>query len=617
MRPNLEPPKPYPFAYYAAAILTCLLMLSAVVIAIRQAIDTDIAHGMVSNESRILHEQALGSLTGFTDTLQLTARNAALAEHLPAITTQLVFAVEEVTNLEQVGILDGTGTEIVRVHKDGERVAVAQELQDKSERYYVSESQSMDPGTVYISRLNLNSEHGQIETPWRPTLRLVTHIPPSPQGRGSYLVVLNIDASLITHHFKTSTDTGVERYLLNSEGYWLAGKPADELWGFMFHRPPTGPKEYPALWQLMTQTGQKEGVHITHNSVVAFKQLDPAFSTNPAHPFKRTTVSAEKWWIVCKKPVASPLNPNTDSVLLLFGIIAIGLVVSWKWSRSAQARYLAERQAALAQHELVRSERLAALGGLVAGVAHELNTPLGNAVTAASSLSAMSSAIATEMHSGKLRKSAITNFVESSTEGTGIVLKNLRRAAELIGRFKAVAVDQASEQRRTFKLTPYLNELAATLQPSFKHTPITLQVLDGPSVELDSYPGALGQVVINLVNNARVHAFSDCAAGTVHITTGIDKSGQATITVNDDGTGIPPHVVPRIFEPFFTTRLGQGGSGLGLSITQNIVQNVLGGDISVATEPGKFTAFTIEIPRVAPQLDKHTKDPHHVVNAAA
>jgi PAS domain S-box-containing protein len=252
-----------------------------------------------------------------------------------------------------------------------------------------------------------------------------------------------------------------------------------------------------------------------------------------------------------------------------------------------------------AQGELVRSEKLAALGSLVAGVAHELNTPIGNSVTVASTLVENSDAFAEEMK-GALKRSVLQAYVENSRRAAELLLGNLQRAASLVSSFKQVAVDQTSEQRRHFYVAEVVDEILAMLQPQLKKQPVVVRTEIAHGLVLDSYPGPFGQVVANLVNNAAIHAFDDGRKQGVIMIEASACPGGVRLCISDDGVGIPPDNIDRIFDPFFTTRFGQGGSGLGLNIVYNIVTRMLGGKIHVESRPGEGSNFIVQLPEVAP-----------------
>lgn len=261
----------------------------------------------------------------------------------------------------------------------------------------------------------------------------------------------------------------------------------------------------------------------------------------------------------------------------------------------------------LAQHELVRSEKLASLGALVAGVAHELNTPIGNAVMVASTLSDQRKRFETAVTEG-LRRSALESFLRELRETSEMIEHNLRRAAELITSFKQVAVDQSSYQRRTFGVAETLHELRMTLNPSLRRGGVTLIEDVPPELRMDSYPGPLSQVLMNLVNNAVVHAFDGRSGGTVRISGTALPGLRARLQVSDDGCGIEADQLPRIFDPFFTTKLGRGGSGLGLHIVHTLVTGVLGGSVRIESVPGVGSSAILELPLNAPPLRTSPED---------
>lgn len=243
---------------------------------------------------------------------------------------------------------------------------------------------------------------------------------------------------------------------------------------------------------------------------------------------------------------------------------------------------------------LVRSEKMASLGGLVAGVSHELNTPIGNALSVASSLHEKVREFATEYSTG-LRRATLEDHLKAESWATDLIVRNLARASELVTSFKQVAVDQASEQRRKFKLDEVIREVITTLQPSIRKTPYRIEQRDVPDVLMNSYPGPLGQVIANLVNNAVVHAFEGRPQGCITIAGTLDGDGVC-LNFSDDGCGIEPEIVNRIFDPFFTTRMGRGGTGLGLSIVLTLVETVLGGSLAITSNPGQGTSFQIRLP---------------------
>jgi PAS domain S-box-containing protein len=253
------------------------------------------------------------------------------------------------------------------------------------------------------------------------------------------------------------------------------------------------------------------------------------------------------------------------------------------------------------QAELVRSEKLAGLGALVAGMAHELNTPIGNAVIVASTLADQRQRFAGEMAEG-VRKSSLNRFMQEVHEGMDVLSRNLQRAAELIAGFKQVAVDQSSHQRRPCTLDSLVHEVHLTLTPTLRRGHVQLQADVAEGLHLDSFPGPLAQVLTNIVNNAVVHAFEQQAEPRITVTGMAHGEGMVRLQVRDNGCGIAPEYLERVFDPFFTTRLGRGGSGLGMHIVYSLVTELLGGTIHLDSTPGQGTTVTLTLPAVAPAV---------------
>jgi PAS domain S-box-containing protein len=253
-----------------------------------------------------------------------------------------------------------------------------------------------------------------------------------------------------------------------------------------------------------------------------------------------------------------------------------------------------------AQEELVRNEKLAALGSLVAGIAHELNTPLGNSLMIASTLVDQTSALSKNYSANGLKRSTLEAYIGDAGKAGDILVRNLERAANLVTGFKQVAVDQTSSQRRQFSVAEAVSENMLTLWPTLKKTSFVVHQNIPDTLVMDSYPGPLGQAITNLVNNALLHGFDGRQSGTVSISASLTVEGWIDLTVEDDGVGIPPANLNRIFDPFFTTKLGAGGSGLGLNITHNIVTGVLGGRIRVQSDADAGSRFILALPLVAP-----------------
>lgn len=271
----------------------------------------------------------------------------------------------------------------------------------------------------------------------------------------------------------------------------------------------------------------------------------------------------------------------------------------------AERQALQQRTAALleqlqgAQAELVEVEKLASLGRLVAGVAHELNTPLGVAVAVSSGLGDRTRSFRAELEAGALRRSQLDGLLHDLEAAAELLDRNLARAADLLRSFKQVAVDRSGMQRRRFDLAATVTEVFASLRPLYGRQGANLVNELPAGLWMDGYPGAFGQVLSNLVGNAVLHGFQG-RPGRVRVSLLDEDAQRVRVQIEDDGVGMSPEVRARAFEPFFTTRLGQGGSGLGLSIVRNLVVGVLGGRIELQTAPGAGCRFLLRLPRSAP-----------------
>ncbi|MBI9111721.1 cache domain-containing protein [Maridesulfovibrio ferrireducens] len=248
-----------------------------------------------------------------------------------------------------------------------------------------------------------------------------------------------------------------------------------------------------------------------------------------------------------------------------------------------------------AQTQLIQSEKMAALGDLVAGVAHEINTPIGISVTSISYMEEKLNALVEKVKNGELRKSDLDKFVSIAQEATKSSMLNLHRAAELIGNFKQVAVDQTSGQKRKINLHEYLDEILLSLRSKYKRTQHKINVTCPDDLVLNTWPGAFMQIFSNLIINSLLHGFEGVEAGSISIRAEVTED-SLVLQYSDDGNGMPEESVSKIFEPFFTTRRGKGGTGLGMSIVYNLVTSRLGGSISCTSAAGQGTAFIISLP---------------------
>jgi signal transduction histidine kinase len=246
------------------------------------------------------------------------------------------------------------------------------------------------------------------------------------------------------------------------------------------------------------------------------------------------------------------------------------------------------------QRQLVDAEKMAALGNLVAGVAHEINTPVGICVTAASFLQEKTNELSAAVESGYYVKSDLEEYFETADDAASMILSNLNRASELVSSFKKVAVDQSTEEKRIFNLKEYIHEILISIRPKYKKDKHRFKINCPDDLTLHSYPGTFFQIISNLIMNSLIHGFADEAGGEM----GFDVSYDGTdfiLIYSDNGIGMDEDSIKQVFDPFFTTRRGQGGTGLGMNIVYNLVTMKLNGRITCDSLLGEGTSFFIAI----------------------
>ncbi|MET3134567.1 signal transduction histidine kinase [Oxalobacteraceae bacterium GrIS 1.11] len=256
----------------------------------------------------------------------------------------------------------------------------------------------------------------------------------------------------------------------------------------------------------------------------------------------------------------------------------------------------------LTQETLLRNEKMASLGALVAGVAHELNTPIGNSLMVATTLADKTRFLSAQYAGTQaVRRSELERYLGDAGIASDILQRNLTRAAELVTSFKQITVDQTGSRRRQFELKQMVAEIGAALSPAFNTRAFELVQAIPEDIVLDSFPGPLSQTVANLINNALIHGFDGRDHGRIRISALRRAEGWVDLVVADDGVGIPLNDLKHIYDPFFTTKLGLGGSGLGLNIIYNVITRVLGGQIDTKSEVGGGTVVTLSLPLLAPE----------------
>jgi signal transduction histidine kinase len=309
-------------------------------------------------------------------------------------------------------------------------------------------------------------------------------------------------------------------------------------------------------------------------------------------------------------------NPGpsaTDRVLaaqVSILLVTVGAsVLAALFAEIRDKRRLAEAalHASETERYLIETEKLAALGGLVAGVAHEISSPIGTSLTVASTLMHRSADFADQIASGRVRRTQLDEFADSCRGATEQLVVNLQRAGGLIQSFKQVAVDRSSDDRRVFDLKVATDQVVASVRSRLLKSQSSLATEIPTDIVMDSFPGPYGQVLTNLIFNAITHGFADRSGGHILIKTRRLGQEQVEITFSDDGCGIPQEVQRQVFNPFFTTGRAQGSTGLGLYIVHNLVTQQLGGRITLVSAPGKGTTICMTLPLLAPGQAEPTR----------
>ena len=252
-------------------------------------------------------------------------------------------------------------------------------------------------------------------------------------------------------------------------------------------------------------------------------------------------------------------------------------------------------QVHLYQSQVIQSEKMASLGQMVAGVAHEVNTPIGLGVTASTMMTDRIEDMKAELEAQTLSAKKLSKFLDESKENTQIIYRNLSRAADLISSFKQVAVDQTADTIRSVKFKELLSEIIMSLHPTLKKSNHEVLINCDADLAADTKPGPLNQIIINLIMNSIIHGFESMEAGVIEISVSI-KRNRCKIEVSDNGKGIEEKIKQKIFDPFVTTKRGEGGSGLGMHLVYNLVTQALNGSIEVESELGNGAHFVIEFP---------------------
>jgi signal transduction histidine kinase len=596
---TLDQTRRWAFPILAGGLLLIVTVAFMVAALIGAALDNRAAMARLGADGDAVATRMLALFAELSRMVMVTAESPIVqGRDLPPLANHLLAIAASDPRIDQARLIAPNGWEEVRVNNDpnGPRLVPKADLQDKTARPYVQDTLGFPRGALRISPLDLNIEHGRVDYPLVPTIRLSTPVF-TPSGTLRGMVVFNINAEVPLTQMSQRARRSGERILLHVAGsHWIIPDSGGESGWRLVDGDTAGdlfPEARAAVARDLVGTWRSQDALWHHQTLDLRATLPLNRLVTAVGGFPELHVLTT----VPTKPVVAKLRETAPQAVIA---AALALAIAWYWSRAlvGQARARDARERAV--QRLARSEKLASLGGMVAGIAHELNTPIGNALTIASTIDERAREVARTTAANAPPMEELTAFLDDMAHGARALVNSLERATTLVRRFKAVAVDQTGEKRRAFALDPFLEDLLATMRPRFKTRPITLTLDLQARMVLDSFPGALGQAVMNLVDNALTHAFPEGEGGEIRVAAEALSDDWARVTCSDTGRGVAPQHLPRLFEPFYTTRASLGGGGLGLAIVHGTVTNFLGGQIHVRSTPGLGTSFTIDLPKQAP-----------------
>lgn len=525
---------------------------------------------------------------------------------------------EFLDKIYQLRWLDQQGHERVRINFTEHQISVvpAAELQNKADRYYVRAGFKVAPPEVYLSPIDLNVEHGHIELPYRPSLRASYQTGYNDQLLPG-LLIANIDLTLLLKQLRALSTAEVELSITNSRGNWLLHPDPLLEWGSdRGDSRANMSSHFPERWQHL-HSGALFGTFLDSSGLISFSKTSLISDADLGTP------SAEQIWFVAETPadsISAIRRASLQPALALgLGLFLLGSFLCYQelrhhWRQWHLSVALEQRQQALQksntalenalqqqvqlQDDLVESRKLSALGLMVAGVAHELNTPTGGALIITYHLQQQVADLQTALETG-LTRQHLEDFIQSLNEGLQLSQHHLQHAADLIKSFRRLAVERATEDLDTFKLQTVVDDLLISLRSLIKARRIEVVCQLPEDLTLTSYPGVLSQILQNLFSNAISHGLANHPSPRIDCSAKVINEATIELKVTDNGTGIHPDMQKTLFDPFATSGRGRGHTGLGMHMVRQWVSKVLGGTIGVSSSVSG-TCITLTIPRQAP-----------------
>ena len=548
------------------------------------------------------------------DILKQSDENELLEQQIQTHFVNFGLAAE---NISQIRWLDSEGQEKYRVNfKAGQAELVPkQQLQNKSSRYYFTEGMEHSKGDVYITPIDLNVERGAVVTPHEPTLR-ASYRTISDSFILNGLIVVNFDLSKTLQQIKSLSTMQAQIQLINGEGYWLLHPRKDKEWGFMLEQPMlTLGKEDSQLWQVITQLPKSQDLIASHSHATSFLKM--TLGNNSANGTNDIIVLVKADDSVQNEIVLWSFFIAFACAVSLISISGLYLKSSYRDQRQiikARAHLEHEQQELLAantklqryikqqhqlQGELIEAQRLSSLGLMVAGVAHEMNTPLGGAAISLSNAQLINQQLKDKIDQG-FTKQFLETSVERIADNLSLSKVNLDKAIAHVKSFKEMAHDRSNDQLVSFNIEKVIHDLLLGLKSRFKASKVTIETKIDVKKDIISRPGIISQVIESLIVNAISHAFDEVDNKQIQLHVHLNQQGDLCISVSDNGCGIDDSLRSNLFDPFVTTSRNHGHTGLGLYLVHEWVTSVLNGKIQLVASKdlpeGIATQFKITLP---------------------
>lgn len=522
-----------------------------------------------------------------------------------------------INNISQIRWIDSQGQEKLRVNFNQRlpEIVASEALQNKASRYYFRQGMASAAPDVYISRLDLNIEYGEIVEPFEPTIR-ASYRTSSEEYLLDGLIVVNFNLAKTFNLLKEMKTSTAKIQILNETGQWLLHENPKLEWAFLLDPTSNNTKVNTQHWQFIKSSEVKKIRHFDHEQLFSVLKLDLQA--------EGSTSKSEALYLLSKAEQQSISKVYrrafVKAVLLFIALIIVGYfylsndiklklalltistqLVEEKEKLAALNGQLAERvqQLKLLQNDLVEAQKLSSLGMLAAGVAHEMNTPIGGAIMSISNAQLLSIDLANKIDSG-FSKQYLKNCLDQFEANLSLSRENLNKAAEHVKSFKRMAIERGDESKEAFLFESLFEDLCRVLHPRFKNKRIELKTQVSIRNEIRAYPGVISRIIENLVLNALEHGFEDGEIGSIIIKADLIKKDRAILRVQDTGKGIEEVQSKNIFDPFYTGARSKGHTGLGLFMVNQWVTKVLDGTLNLtkleALPEGISTEFVIEFP---------------------